>query len=91
MSLPVNFRFYRMLKISDIINIDFFSAMKEEEFVYSYQPRLKSVKYLQGEQWKFFLAKQIIFYRSDRAKCANYEANVQKQSLVRSLFNLDLL
>ena len=65
--------------------------MKEEEFVYSYQPRLKSVKYLQGEHWKFFDAKQIIFYRSDRAKCANYEANVQKQSLVRSLFNLDLL
>ena len=35
--------------------------MKEEEFVYSYQPRLKSVKYLQGEHWKFFDAKQIIF------------------------------
>ena len=41
--------------LGDIISTVFFSAMKEEEFVYSYQPRLKSVKYLQGVYLKFYL------------------------------------
>ena len=40
--------------------------MKEEESIYSYQPRLKSVKYLQGEYLKFFTYK--MFFIDNRSK-----------------------